>query len=329
MFTQSIMELLAERLVAERGVTPNTAASYIRILFALNGKVAFKNINFLKKTAAIDALLEPYAESTRKTMLAAIVSCISTQPKGFGVAQKHYLGGMNDAIRTASAAPKHVKSTKQTDNWIDWKDVMAKQASLEEAVAPFAKKKTITESEFNQLLQAVLLGLYTYSEPRRNKDFLDMRIVASAPTESGANWLDLKTNQFIFNVYKTAKYHGVQRFPIPAEYQSLLKMYLRFHPVWNGPDRKAVQKRPDGCPFLVFADGDAFTAQNTITRMLNKILGRNAGSSILRHSFLTSKYGDELADMKETADRMGHTVGQQRDYVLTEDAPDSGAGTGP
>lgn len=324
MFTSSKMEELAARLVAERGITPSTASGYIRILYALNGKQAFKNINFLKKTADIDAIMAPYAESTKKTMLAAIVSCLSTQPKGFGAASKHYLGGMNEAIKSASEAPKHVKSTKQTENWIAWKDVMEKQTALEAVIAPLYKKKTLTETEFNQLQHAVILGLYTYSEPRRNKDFLDMRIVASAPPDvTDANWLDLKANQFVFNVYKTAKHHGVQKFPIPADFQPLLKAYIRFHPVWNGPARKAIQKQATGCPFLVHYDGTEFTAQNAITRILNKILGRNAGSSILRHSFLTSKYGDELLDMKATADKMGHSVSQQREYVLTEDAPDA------
>ena len=37
---------------------------------------------------------------------------------------------------------------------------------------------------------------------------------------------------------------------------------------------------------------------------------------MLRHIFLTSKYGDNIKEMEQDAKDMGHSVEQQKDYVV-------------
>jgi hypothetical protein len=39
---------------------------------------------------------------------------------------------------------------------------------------------------------------------------------------------------------------------------------------------------------------------------------------MLRHIFLTNKYGDTLKEMEDDASAMGHSVSQQREYVKEE-----------
>ena len=50
-------------------------------------------------------------------------------------------------------------------------------------------------------------------------------------------------------------------------------------------------------------------------RILNKIFDKAIGSSMLRHIFLTDKYGETLDKQKEDAKNMAHSEGQQKDYI--------------
>jgi hypothetical protein len=52
--------------------------------------------------------------------------------------------------------------------------------------------------------------------------------------------------------------------------------------------------------------------------MLNKVFGKKVGSSMLRHIYLSGKYGNELEEMKKDAEAMGHSVSQQKEYILKE-----------
>ena len=50
-------------------------------------------------------------------------------------------------------------------------------------------------------------------------------------------------------------------------------------------------------------------------RILNKVFGRKVSSSMLRHSYLSSKYAKINEEQKEDADAMGHSTGMQKDYI--------------
>ena len=39
---------------------------------------------------------------------------------------------------------------------------------------------------------------------------------------------------------------------------------------------------------------------------------------MLRHIYLSSKYGDTLEEMKQDTNAMGHSLNQQRDYIKNE-----------
>jgi integrase len=108
-------------------------------------------------------------------------------------------------------------------------------------------------------------------------------------------------------VYKTAKSYGEQTEDVPAELQSTLAAYIKHHPLAKA---KAREFR-----LLVKADGSPLNSVNAITRILNKIFGKKIGSSMLRHIYLSSKYGQTNNDMEETAKAMAHSVSQQKDYI--------------
>jgi hypothetical protein len=57
---------------------------------------------------------------------------------------------------------------------------------------------------------------------------------------------------------------------------------------------------------------------NSITRILNKVIGKGVGSSMLRHSYLSNKYGDKLKEQADDAKAMSHSLGQQKDYIKND-----------
>jgi hypothetical protein len=58
--------------------------------------------------------------------------------------------------------------------------------------------------------------------------------------------------------------------------------------------------------------GEPLVAVNAITRILNKIFGKKVGSSMLRHIFITDKYGGAKTEMEKDAEAMGHSVAEQQ-----------------
>ena len=75
--TNDFMLNLVKTLVEVRKVAESTANLYVKNLWTLNNGVPYKNLSFLRKTDDVDAKLSKYADSTRKTYLASIVSVLS------------------------------------------------------------------------------------------------------------------------------------------------------------------------------------------------------------------------------------------------------------
>jgi hypothetical protein len=123
------------------------------------------------------------------------------------------------------------------------------------------------------------------------------------------NYYDMATHQFIFNKYKTAKTYGQQTVEVPnteeAPLQRTLATLIKFHPLGKQKEFK----------LLVKADGSNLNTVNAITRLLNRIFGKKIGSSMLRHLFLSSKYGEVNKEMEADAAAMGHSTSEQKDYI--------------
>jgi integrase len=117
----------------------------------------------------------------------------------------------------------------------------------------------------------------------------------------------MATHRFIFNKYKTAKKWGEQIESVPEPLQKTLQVFFAHHPLAKTKSKEF--------KLLVKHDGSPLNTVNSITRILNRIFGKKVGASMLRHSYLSSKYGNVLEEMKEDAEAMGHTVAEQKNYV--------------
>jgi hypothetical protein len=294
-----------------RGVVETTATEYVNQLKQLNGGLSYSNLGFLKKRDVIMAKLSEYADSTQKSMLGAIVSILSIlkDKPTYKSIYNFYYERMMEASKVAREQDTAVKTETQSANWITWDEVEKRRHELEDEVAKFAKSKMITAGQWNILLSYVILSLYTLVPPRRNQDYQDLYVVKKwhKDLEKDRNYYDMATKKFIFNKYKTSKAHGAQEVDIKdnEDLQTILALYMKLHPNKDKAEKK----------LLVNADGSSLSSVNSITRILNKVFGKQIGSSMLRHIYLSSKYGDTVKEMKEDADAMGHTTGQQREYV--------------
>lgn len=312
------MGQLSKELVDTKGVAESTANAYVKTLYILNGKEAFKTLSFLRKKEDILTKINEYAPSTQKSILASVVSVLSLvkdKPTYKGI-YKYFYEEMMGKAKTPSDVAQSDKTDKQKENWISWDDVKKLSDSNRQKMLEYGAKKTISPSEFAHLLSTVVLSLYVFVPPRRNQDYLDMVVVKKHKEEmpKDVNYLDLATSKFIFNKYKTAKKYGTQSVDIPntaeAPLMDTIFTYLKFHPLYKATKGK------EAVPFLVSADGKPLVAVNAITRILNKLFGKKVGSSMLRHIFLSDKY--DISEMEEDAEAMGHSVEEQRKYLRKE-----------
>jgi hypothetical protein len=306
------MLTLVETLKKEKELSESTTSAYLRILYTLNGDKSFKNLAFLKNFDIIQNKLNDLAESTQKTYYASITSVLSLfkDKSAYRKTYTHWHDKMMASAKADRDKDTSQKSDKETKNWIDWKDVVKTKEELQKKVSEFATNKLITTPQYDLILQLMVLSLYTDVPPRRNQDYQQMFVVRrwtdKDPTDR--NYLDHDGKQFVFNVYKTAKTHGQQKVAIPDELMKTISLYLKHHPTHKGAKKFAPQ-----FAFLVSADGSALTAVNAITRVLNRVFGKNVGASMLRHIYLSDKY--DVKEMKKDADAMGHSISEQRAYL--------------
>jgi hypothetical protein len=301
-----MMELHKE-LKDKREIADQTASQYIRTLYSLNSDRQFNNLAWLKNTESVELRLGEYAESTQKTMLATIVSTLSlmNQKSSYKKIFAYWYNRMMDKSNEARNKDTTIKSPTQEKNWLSWDVILAHEKRLAEESDRIVKQKVLSVSDWNTLLSYMILSLYTKFSPRRNQDYQFMKIVKSEKqaTNLDFNYYIMDKQEFVFNKYKTAKAHGEQKFEVPAELVNVINLYLKKHP--------GVSKSPYF--FLVQFDDTPLPSVNSVTRILNRIFGKNVGTTMLRHIYLSAKY--DVTEMNEDAEKMGHTSGMQREYM--------------
>lgn len=307
----------------DKHLSDSSIRMYVRNLEKLNNDMPLKNFNFLKDIDSIMEKLERYKENTKRGYIISIVSSLSTDlsTKAKKKLYDEYFKIMitkNKALK--ESLEDNEMSETQKANWVSWEDVKLVYDDLRERVDKFVNQKEINENQYNILLAYMILSLYYYNPPRRNQDYQKMFLVKNyQPTmDDTENYLDFENKEFIFNVYKTSKKEGQQKVKINEELFNVINQYIKHHPHLKGKKPGKIE-----IPFLVYYNGSMLDKVNSITRILNKIFGKSVGSSMLRHSFLSSKYGDVLKQQKEDSFAMGHSLNQQRDYIKGENKDES------
>jgi hypothetical protein len=304
----------------KKNLKQSSINTYIRILYNLNNNEMFQNLAFLKKKEIIKQHLNAYSINTRKSYLSAIVSVLDLL-KSKATYKKPYEFYKKLLDETSSdfeeKKKQNVKTEKQAKNWIEWDEIEKLQKEYIKDVSNFKNK--LTDNEYSKLLNYFILMLYTSIPPRRNMDYQQMYIVKKYDPKifnDDNNYYCIDCKKFIFNVYKTSKKYGQQTISLADNdlMKNAIDNYLKHHPLLP----KKLGKK-NIIRLLVYYDGAPLNQTNSITRILNKIFKKKVGASMLRHIYLSSKYSDELEEMKEDAEKMGHSLNQQRDYIKNEE----------
>ncbi len=316
-------------LMKEKDLTDSSINLYIKNLRRLNNDEKLKNLNFLKKVDDILSKLENYKETTKRIYLISIVSALRTDEKMKKLYQKYreLMENKNKEIREQS--DKNEMTETQKENWITWEEVKNKIQTLQNSVSNYKRNPALFyENQWNQLLKLVVLSLYYFVPPRRN-DYLHMNVIYDSrlANDDNKNYLILdivdpkNTPKFVFNKFKTAKKEGKVEQEIPDELLDIINNYLHYHPILKRMKINKKTARTINVPFLVEYDGTPVGKNlNGITRILNKIFHpKKVSSSMLRHIYLSSKYGDVLNEMKNDSKNMSHSIGTQKEYIKNND----------
>lgn len=314
------MTELYDKFLNEKKVKENTAKNYIRNLYIANRNKPYNNLAFLKKYGDVDVAISPYKLSTQNNIIIAVVSALSlyTAKPSYRKVHQYWntrLHKLNDELKKNA----NKMSEKQKENYLPWSEIESIRDDLKQDVNHFKDNKKISARQFSTLKKYVVMSLYTYIPPRRNRDYQDCYIVwGERNRDDDRNYFDAKNHKFIFNQYKTNKKYGQQivDFSDKPRLIEALDLWIKFHPLLKGKRLS----RNTNTRLLVNYDGSPMDNVNSITRVLYSAIGKKIGSSMLRHIYLSKKYNNTLEDMRNDAKALGHSLAQQKGYIF-EDAP--------
>jgi hypothetical protein len=235
--------------------------------------------------------LKEKTPQTKKTTLSALFVLTKKQS---------YRDVMMTVMKSVNETNKEQKmNEKQKENWISVKEIKDIYDPLLVKIKSMLSNKSIlnesTMMEF--LLVSFLGGVIPDLAPRRSQSYTELKI-RNYDTKKDNYY---KSGKFYFNVYKTAKTYGLQVIDVPKELNVILKKWIKI----NTNDY-----------MLYSTNGNKLTSPQ-VTRILNKVFGKNVSSSMLRHIYLTDRYKDipALSKMQNLATVMAHSVSTAMEYI--------------
>ena len=197
----------------------------------MNENKPFASISFLKNFKKIKEVLDKMENAnTRKSYITAVVSVLNNvsgtnkEYKTVNVMYKSLLEA--EKMRTMNADP-HEKTETMKANWIDWVEVMKLQKSMETDVASLTKADMETPSKRKALTDYLILSLYALTPPRRNLDYLLLRLDTDDKKEDEtSNYYNKRQKTFTFNVFKTKWKNGKETLPCPLALCRVLDRYI-------------------------------------------------------------------------------------------------------
>ena len=250
----------------------------------------------LKKFDDVDCIMEHLKEvpfSKRKTTLAALV--VITGNKDYNKQMISDINEYNDNQLLQK------KDGKFIEGMIPITDVETILSKLEKEAKQLYKKSNLNMEDYQKIQNYILLTLTggIYQAPRRS---LDWKMKIKNYDAEKDNYIDLKKKQFIFNTYKTAKFHGQQITEIPKPLLSILKKWISILPI--------------DMEYLLFDNKTNPLTPSQITHRLNIIFNKPISTSMLRHIYLSSKFSNiDLKELTDTAQAMGNSPMQALQYV--------------
>jgi len=315
------MTTIRERIIENR---PNLSLSSIKTYMSIINKTA-RDINgklekpddIVDKHKEILESLMNYKPNIRKTKLSAFIVVLDQKDKTSDEVKEIIDNYRKQLFADADDVDKDEKKQKlsesQEKNYITWDEVLKIYENLRTEAEPLFKLENLNKKQYNKLQEFVLLSLYVLTPPRRSLDYAQFKI--KSIDESTDNYMTVKGRKkegtLVFNAYKNSKRLGKQEVKISNALRNIIQKWML--------------KNPN--EYLITTNTGNRIEQPRVNLMLNNIFNKNIGSSLLRHIYLTHKYGNvDLEEMEKTTHEMGNSeIERTLKYVKkdnTETQPD-------
>ena len=272
---------------------PNLSDSSIKTYCSIIRSVCKKtDLDAKDLNTNAEKIIASYKElkpSSRKTILSALF--VLTGNKDF---QKSMV---DDSTASSVTASKHEKTDSQEASWINKEQIEKIYNEYKQQANVCYKKGTLSMADLQTIQQYIIICLLSgiFIAPRRLLDYTEFKI--KNIDKSTDNYLD-KSN-LIFNAYKTKKYYNQQSVECPKELKSILTKWIKNNPT----------------DYLLFdANGNKLTSVKLNQRMA-EIFGNKTSVNIMRHVFLTDKFGDEIERQKKM-DKVATDMGTSSSQVV-------------
>ena len=277
---------------------------YTRNLMKLNNDMPITNFNFLKEPKLILNMIKDYKPTTQRSYIIAICTVLKNS-KHQNLYDMYFeiLSNFNNQLKVRTE-----KSEKQMDNWLSNDNINEISKDLKSKVV----KRVRNKEDYNNLLNYLVLSLYTLHPPRRNVDYSLMKI-SNNMNDDKYNYLDLKKGQFVFNNYKTQVKYNQVVVPIEEDLMKVIELYLNNH-----PEKSKLKNKNYDVHFLKSFYNEPIEKSQEITRILNKIFGKNIGSSMLRNMYLSNKYSNVIEELKDDVADMSTSLGTALNNYIKE-----------
>lgn len=283
------MDLQQELKKLRPTLSDGSLKTYTSILKSLHKRIFGGDIqkDDFNDTDKILTHLDEMPPNKRKTILSALV-VISGKPD--------YRKEMLQDIKEYSNDAKEMKKTdSQEANWVSKEDIMELYNQHKQDALSCYKKSKLNMNDLQTIQNYIILCLLggVFIAPRRSLDYTEFKI--KNINKDDDNYLD--KNELVFNKYKTAKFYNEQRVSIPKELKSILTKWVKT----NNSD------------YLLYDSNGSKLTSVKLNQRLNKIFGKNCSVNILRHTYLTDRFGDEIErskKMSSIAEDMGTSSAQ-------------------
>lgn len=263
-------------------ITASSLNLYKTKLRILNDNKPVKNINYLYSIDTIKNKIDKLKPNTRRTYIIAITSILRclTNPekkpsKKLKKLYEDYSKILDEYNTTLKDQTQITEGTKIISN--DKIDEIYNEVKLK------GTKKGASKQDQQDYL---ILSLYTLQPPRRSKDYIYMKVVDKYDEELSKEFNYYDGYKFYFNIYKTRGRYGEVILEVSKELKKIIDTYIKNNKI-NNDEYLLTDKN----------NNNLTKNTNTMTGILNRIFKDKVGSSMLRRSFLTNKYGnlrDEL-----------------------------------
>lgn len=245
-----------------------------------------------KESKKIIEFLKNKPANSRKSVLAALIAI--TDDDEYKELMKKDIGDYSDFIKTQK------KTDKQEANWVDKSDIDKVYKELDSRAKALYKKNKPTMKDLQEIQNYIIIALTSgkYIPPRRLLDYTEFKI--KNIDKSVNNYYD--KGSLVFNRYKGSDDKGQQKIKAPRGLQIIMKKWIDLNPT----------------DYLLF-DANGGALKNTqLNQRLNKIFDSKVSTNMLRHSYLTEKFADDIERKKqidETMKKMGSSADQLQTYV--------------